>query len=145
MEISGLPVLNASLNAAAAGFIIAGLVCIKTGRKQAHIACMATALTASAVFLVSYLIYHFTKGEPTPFGGTGAIRMVYYVMLLTHIVLAVVNLPMIIVTVVPALRHRFDKHKRIARWTWPVWLYVSVTGILVYFFLYVWYPADPAN
>jgi len=144
MEIDDLPRLNASLNATATVFIIAGLVCIKTGRKRAHIACMATALTASAVFLTSYLIYHFTKGEPTPFGGAGAIRVVYYVMLLTHIVLAIVNLPMVIITVVPAVRGRFDRHKRMARWTWPVWLYVSITGILVYFFLYVWFPAGAA-
>ena len=140
MNWSQLPAINASFNATATFFIIAGLICIKLGRKRAHVACMMTALTASAAFLVGYLAHQYHKGEPMKFTGEGTIRTVYYVMLWSHMVLAAVNLPMIIATVVPAARQRFDKHKRLAKWTVPIWLYVSITGILVYFFLYVWYP-----
>ncbi|MEZ5327803.1 MAG: DUF420 domain-containing protein [Verrucomicrobiales bacterium] len=144
MDYSDLPVLNASFNATATVFIVSGLICIKRGNKRAHVACMVTALTASAAFLVGYLIHQYHKGEPMTFNGQGPIRTVYYVMLWSHMFLAAVNLPLIIMTVIPAVRQRFDRHKRLARWTLPIWLYVSVTGILVYFFLYVWYPAVPA-
>lgn len=144
MDYTDLPALNASFNAAATFFITAGLVCIKTGRKRAHVACMATALVASAAFLAGYLVHQVHKGAPMTFNGEGAVRTVYYCMLWSHMFLAAVNLPLIIMTVVPAVRQRFDRHKRLARWTLPIWLYVSVTGILVYFFLYVWYPSAPA-
>jgi len=138
-----LPFVYTILNGIATVFIIAGFLFIKSGRRIPHIACMVTALTASAGFLALYLVYHYTAGH-VPFAGTGAVRAVYFAILLTHIPLAVVNLPMIILTVIPALRKRFDRHKRLARWTLPVWLYVSVTGILVYLMLYVWFPSAPA-
>jgi putative membrane protein len=118
-----------------------GFAFIKTGRRVAHQRCMMGAFLTSAVFLVCYVAHKIlVKGVHTPFGGEGAIRTVYYVMLLTHIVLAIVIVPLVLVTMNRALRERFDAHKRIARWTWPLWLYVSVSGVLVYFFLYVWFP-----
>jgi uncharacterized membrane protein YozB (DUF420 family) len=138
MTVTELPAVNASLNAAATVFIVLGLIFIKAGRKKAHIVSMATALTISAAFLACYLYYHYHAGHVS-FAGEGWIRPVYLVLLVSHIILAVVNLPMIIITVVPALRQKFDKHKRWARWTAPIWLYVSVTGVLVYLMCYVWW------
>lgn len=135
MELSDLPGLNASLNACAFVCLVCGLIAIKSGKKKVHVGFMITALLFSAAFLTSYLIYHF-NAEPTKFQGQGGIRLVYFFILLTHIPLAMINLPMIIMTVVPAIRRRFDKHKRMARWTYPVWLYVSVTGVMVYWMLY---------
>ncbi|MEM7014563.1 MAG: DUF420 domain-containing protein [Verrucomicrobiota bacterium] len=140
MTLKDLPTLNASLNATATVLIIAGLICIKRGNKRAHIGFMIAALVTSAAFLTSYLIYH-AQTEPTRFAHHGWIRPVYFIILFTHIPAAAINLPMIICAVVPAIRSRFDKHKRVARWTYPVWLYVSVTGVLVYLILYVWYPS----
>ena len=140
MQLEDLPTLNASLNATATVMIVAGLICVKTGKVKAHIGFMIAALVASAAFLTSYLIYH-ANAEPTRFAHQGWIRTVYFFILFTHIPAAAVNLPMIIATVVPAIRKRFDKHMRVARWTYPLWLYVSVTGVLVYLILYVWYPA----
>lgn len=138
MEVTDLPSLNATLNSMSTVLLVAGWVAIKTGKKQAHIGFMAAALVVSAAFLTSYLIYHYYVGS-FPFRGKGWIRPVYFTILITHIFLAVVNLPMIIMTVVPALRRRFDRHKRMARWTLPVWLYVSVTGVLVYLMCYHWF------
>lgn len=141
MTLDDLPALNASLNGLATVFLVAGYLFIRSDRKPQHIACMVGALVASAVFLTSYLIYHFSKGEPTRFPVEyGAVRYVYYAILASHVLLAIVNLPMIIMTVVPALRRRFDRHRKIARWTWPVWMYVSVTGVIVYLMLYRWFP-----
>lgn len=145
MTVSDLPVLNASLNALSAVFIFAGWIFIRRGRRTAHIACMVTALTTSALFLASYLTYHYLKaGHVTKFAHEGWPRDVYLPLLTSHTILAVAVLPMIICTVVPALRARYDRHKRIARWTLPVWLYVSVTGVLVYFWLYQWFPGPVA-
>lgn len=138
MTVYDLPPLNATLNACATVFITLGLIFIKKGLKKAHIISMATALTFSAVFLGCYLYYHFHVLH-VKFAGTGPIKTFYYVLLATHVLLAIVNLPMIIMTVIPALRKRFEKHKSIARWTAPIWLYVSVTGVLVYFMCYEWY------
>jgi len=138
MTVYDLPPINATLNACATVFIILGLVFIKTGNKKAHIACMATALTFSAVFLGCYLYYHFHVLH-VKFAGTGPIKTFYYLLLISHVFLAIVNLPMIIMTVIPALKQRFDKHKRIAKWTAPIWLYVSITGVIVYQMCYVWY------
>ena len=140
MQLSDLPALNATLNSAATVFIVAGLVFIKKGNKKAHIICMISALVVSAAFLTSYLIYHYNH-PTTKFTHDGLPRMIYFFILATHVPLAALNLPMIILTVVPAARKRFDRHKRLARWTYPVWLYVSVTGVLVYLMLYRWYPA----
>jgi uncharacterized membrane protein YozB (DUF420 family) len=139
MNIADLPALNATLNAAATVLLLSGWASIKMNKKSAHICFMILALLVSAAFLTFYLIYHFNAGH-VPFHGTGFIKIFYLVMLFTHVVLAIANLPLIILTVIPAVQHRFDKHKRLARWTFPVWLYVSVTGVLVYLFCYVWFP-----
>lgn len=138
MNYTDLPALNALLNSIATILLVAGWICIKTGRRDAHIGFMVSALAVSAAFLTSYLIYHYHVGS-VPFQGTGGIRYVYFTILITHIILAIVNLPMIILTVIPAFRKRFDKHQRIARWTLPVWLYVSVTGVIVYLMCYIWF------
>lgn len=138
MTVYDLPPLNATLNACATVFIILGLCFIKAGKQRLHIASMVTALLFSAVFLGCYLYYHFHVLH-VKFAGTGPAKVFYYSLLISHVFLAIVNLPMIIMTVIPALRRRFDKHKRMARWTAPIWLYVSVTGVIVYQMCYVWY------
>jgi len=140
LSISDLPALNACLNGAAAVFLLLGWGFIRSERKRAHIAMMVCALVTSTLFLTSYLIYHFNVSVVTKFEAEGIVRPVYFFILATHIVLAFLVLPMVILTVVPALRARFDRHRRVARWTLPVWLYVSVTGVLVYLFLYQWFP-----
>jgi uncharacterized membrane protein YozB (DUF420 family) len=138
MELADLPTLNAVLNFCATVLLVAGWYCIKTRKVAGHITFMILALLVSAAFLTSYLIYHFNVGS-FPFQGKGWIRPVYFTLLITHVIMAVVNLPMIIMTVIPVLGRKFDKHKRIARWTLPVWLYVSVTGVLVYMMCYQWF------
>lgn len=138
MTVLDLPIVNATLNSCAAIFLVLGLVCIKARRVRAHIVCMSCALIVSTAFLACYLYYHSQVGHVV-FAGTGIVRTTYLLILWTHIPLAVVNLPMIIMTVIPALRGRFDKHKRLARWTLPIWLYVSVTGVIVYLMCYEWY------
>jgi uncharacterized membrane protein YozB (DUF420 family) len=135
MSVSDLPALNASLNGVAALFLLAGYVLIKRRQIPAHRACMVSALLVSALFLVSYVIYHANAGSK-PFPGTGSIRALYFSILITHVVLAAAILPMAIVTLSRALRERFDLHVRIARWTLPIWLYVSVTGVVIYVMLY---------
>ena len=142
MTVYDLPVVNATLNSLAAIFLIAGFICIKAKKAKAHILCMSCALLVSAAFLACYLYYHSVVRH-VPFAGQGGIRTVYFTLLISHIILAAVNLPMIILTVVPALRRRFDRHLRIARWTLPIWLYVSITGVIVYLMCYQWYgPPD---
>ncbi|MCB1226097.1 MAG: DUF420 domain-containing protein [Verrucomicrobiales bacterium] len=138
MSVNDLPVLNAVLNGAATVFIVAALLAIRAGRKRLHGGLMSVALVISACFLTSYLIYHYQAGH-VRFAGEGWTRPVYFTLLMSHVVLAAVNLPMILLTVIPVLRGRFDKHRRIARWTAPVWLYVSVTGVLVYLMCYQWF------
>ncbi len=141
MNIDSLPALNASLNALATAFLVAGYVFIRKGMKKQHIACMSTAILVSIAFLTSYLIYHYSKdGLVTKFTHTGLPRTIYLFILITHIPLAALVPPLVIVTVIPALRARFDRHRRLARWTFPIWLYVSVTGVLVYLMLYRWFP-----
>ena len=131
-----LPTVNATLNGVAALLLTAGLALILTGHKRAHQMCMSAALAVSAAFLACYLVYHAQVGS-TPFPGTGGWRFFYlYVLLLPHIVLAVVMLPMIAGTFWLAWTGRFGRHRRLARWTLPVWLYVSVTGVVVYVMLY---------
>ena len=139
MTLSDLPAVNATLNALATCFIIAGLVFIKKGNKRAHVRCMITAILVSAVFLTCYLIYHYWH-PVTRFTHPGWPKALYLTILFTHIPLAVLVVPLVILTVIPALRERFQRHKRVARWTYPVWLYVSVTGVLVYMMLYQWFP-----
>ncbi len=140
MTISDFPQVNAGLNSLSTVLLVAGWWFIKSERKQAHIACMAAALVASAVFLTCYLIYHFNVGS-VKFTTEGWPRMVYFPLLISHLILAIVVVPMVTLTVVPALRARYDRHKKFARWTLPVWLYVSVTGVLVYLMLYIWFPS----
>lgn len=142
MSVSDLPALNASLNALATLLLTLGLIFIKTGRRQAHRAAMLAALAVSILFLITYVAHKIlVRGVHTPFGGEGGIRMFYYSMLLSHVVLAMVIVPLVLITLSHALRARFDAHRAWARWTYPLWYYVSVTGVLVYFFLYVWFPA----
>jgi len=138
MKISDLPTLNATLNTVATVLLICGWTCIKFKRKAAHIAFMVLALLVSTAFLTSYLIYHFKVGH-VGFNGPAWSRKIYFPMLISHVVLAITILPMVIMTLIPAMRQRFDKHKRIARWTLPAWLYVSVTGVLVYLMCYIWF------
>ena len=133
--LTWLPTVNASLNALAALLLVAGFVMIRRGRVNAHRGFMIAAFTTSALFLVSYVIYHAGAGSK-PFGGQGAVRLVYFAILVSHVVLAAAILPLAIVTLARALRGRFDRHAAIARWTLPVWLYVSVTGVVVYLMLY---------
>ena len=135
MEISDLPALNAALNAIAAVFLTTGYVLIRRGRRLAHKRCMLGALTTSALFLTSYVIYHLNVGS-RPFSGQGPIRAVYFTILITHVVLAATILPLALVTTARGLRSQFDRHVRIARWTLPIWLYVSVTGVVIYLMLY---------
>ena len=130
-----LPTLNAILNATSAVCIVSGFLFIRRKRVNAHRACMITAVIASAFFLVSYLYYHAQVGS-VPFQGQGWIRPVYFTILISHTVLAVVIVPLVLVTLTRALRGRFDRHRQIARWTLPIWLYVSVTGVIVYWMLY---------
>jgi putative membrane protein len=141
MNVQELPLLNASLNGVATVFICAGLICIKSERKIAHITCMVVALIASAAFLASYLTYHYLKaGHVTHFTHPGWPRTLYFIILGTHTPLAVGVLPLIIFAVIRALQARYESHRRWARWAAPIWLYVSVTGVLVYLMLYVWFP-----
>jgi len=132
--------LNASLNATSACLLTAGYLCIRTGRVLAHKTCMILAFLCSSVFLVSYLVYHARVGS-VHFQGRGWIRPVYFTLLGTHTALAAVIVPMAILTLSRALREQFDRHRRIARWTLPLWLYVSVTGVVVYVLLYHVYAA----
>lgn len=139
LTISDLPGFNASFNGLSTIFIVLGWWFIRNEQKKAHIAMMVSALVASTIFLIGYLVYHYNV-PATKFEATGMVRTVYFFILITHIILAFFVLPMVIMTVVPAVRARFDRHRRIGRWTMPVWLYVSVTGVLVYLMLYRWYP-----
>lgn len=135
MQAADLPALNATLNAVAAGWLVLGYVLIRRGRRRAHRAAMLAACATSALFLASYLVYHSQAGS-RPFTGQGWIRPVYFTILVSHIVLAAAVLPLALVTLVRGLRARYDHHRRLARITLPVWLYVSVTGVVVYLMLY---------
>jgi putative membrane protein len=130
-----LPTLNATLNAIAAVLLVCGYIMIKRGRWEVHRRFMLAAFSTSALFLVSYVIYHANVGSK-PFAGQGAIRYVYFAILLTHVVLAALILPLALITLSHGLRSRFERHVPIARWTLPIWLYVSVTGVIVYLMLY---------
>jgi putative membrane protein len=132
---ASLPLVNACLNATSAALLTAGYVFIRRRRVTAHKTCMVSALLVSTLFLVSYVTYHSLAGS-RPFGGQGWIRAVYFPLLISHIVLAAVIVPLALVTVYRAVQGSFARHVRIARWTLPIWLYVSVTGVLVYWMLY---------
>lgn len=135
MTISDLPALNAVLNATAATLLVIGYVLIRRRRFRAHRAVMLAAFGTSTLFLISYLIYHANAGS-RPFPGQGTIRTVYLIILVSHIILAALIVPLALVTLTRGLRERFDRHVPIARWTLPIWLYVSVTGVIVYLMLY---------
>jgi putative membrane protein len=130
-----LPAVNAVLNATAAVLLVCGFALIRAGRKQAHRRVMLAAFGVSTVFLVCYLVHHWQVGAVL-FPGTGAIRSIYLSVLLTHTLLAITVPPLAIVTLSRGLGGRYDGHRRIARWTLPIWLYVSVTGVVVYWMLY---------
>src|SRR5437867_2832565 len=141
MSLSDLPPINASLNGLSAVFLAAGFVCIRRKNIIAHRRCMISAFATSTVFLACYLTYHFSVRAVTRFSGQGFIRPIYFTLLISHVLLAMLILPLAIVTLTRGLRERFDLHRKIARWTWPIWMYVSVTGVLVYLMLYQLYPA----
>ena len=140
MHLTSLPTLNAALNATSALLLLAGFLAIRARHLKAHIAFMMATCVVSTLFLISYLIYHAQVGS-VRFQGTGWIRPVYFGILISHTVLAIGIVPLVARTVFLAARRQFTAHVAIARWTLPLWLYVSVTGVLVYLLLYVFFPA----
>ena len=141
MHASDLPIVNASLNALSTVFLLAGITFIKSDRKQAHIVSMIAALITSTAFLACYLTYHVLKqGHVTRFTYPGWPKVLYFFILGTHVPLAFLTVPLVFMTITPAFQARYDKHRRMAKWTFPIWLYVSITGVLVYLMLYVWFP-----
>jgi uncharacterized membrane protein YozB (DUF420 family) len=138
VTVSDLPTVNALLNGTAAVLLAIGWTCIRRGRIDAHRRCMLAAFTASCLFLVSYVVYHAQAGS-RPFTGQGLARSVYFAILVTHVLLAAAILPLALVTLRRALGGDYARHRRIARWTFPVWMYVSVTGVVIYLMLYHWH------
>src|SRR5688572_28519050 len=138
MEIANLPALNAMLNGTAAVFLTAGYVLIRRGQWEMHKRCMLATLVTSALFLISYVVYHLNVGS-RPFPGQGIARGIYFTILLTHVVLAATILPLALTTTARGLAAQYDRHVRIARWTLPIWIYVSVTGVVIYLMLYQMY------
>lgn len=138
LEIGDLPALNATLNGTSAAFLTCGYVFIRRGQISRHKRCMLGALATSACFLVSYVLYHANAGS-RPFPGTGAVRYLYFAILITHVVLAATILPLALITASRGLRAQYTRHVKIARWTLPIWLYVSVTGVVIYVMLYQMY------
>lgn len=139
MEIADLPGLNAALNSLSALLLATGLVMIRRGREKAHRACMLGAFVASTLFLAGYLFYHANAGR-TVFSDPAWFRPIYLGILLTHTLLAMVIVPLVLATIWFALRDRRATHRRLARWTWPIWMYVSVTGVVIYLLLYQIFP-----
>lgn len=145
MSIHDLPAVNASLNALSAIFLTLGFIFIHRKNISAHKCCMISAFVTSCVFLMCYLTYHTYLGVvlhrgPTKFLNPSWFRPIYLTILLTHTILAIIIVPLILITLWRAKKERFELHKKIARWTWPLWMYVSVTGVIVYWLLYVKYP-----
>jgi putative membrane protein len=134
-----LPAVNAALNGTSALLLATGYLCIRRKKITAHKVCMLSAFGTSTLFLISYLTYHYHVGS-IRFAGRGGIRILYFAILISHTILAAAIVPLALVTLYRALRGRFDRHVRIARWTLPIWLYVSVTGVIVYWMLYHLYP-----
>lgn len=144
MNLDLFPPINAALNGLALLFLTAGHYFIRVRKdRKTHRKLMTAAIAVSATFMTSYLTYHFLKdGVHTRLGTDGLPAYFYYAMLISHILLAMINLPLILITFALALRGRYETHRKWARWTFPIWYYVSVTGVLVYFFLYQWFPGD---
>ncbi|HSB77069.1 MAG TPA: DUF420 domain-containing protein [Terriglobales bacterium] len=142
LDYTAFPAINATLNGTSALLIITGRGLIKRGRVAAHRACMIAAVVASTLFLVGYLYYHSRAGV-IHFQGQGVVRPAYFAILITHTVLAVIIVPLVVITLARAWRGAFDRHRAIARWTFPVWLYVSITGVIIYVMLYRLYAAAP--
>jgi len=140
MTIHDLPAVNASLNGLSAIFLTAGYIFIRQKNKPAHRNCMVAAFVTSIVFLACYLTYHFSVQTVTHFREPAWFRPIYLAILLSHTVLAMVIVPLILLTLNHARRQNFEAHKKIARWTWPLWMYVSVTGVAVYLLLYRIFP-----
>jgi uncharacterized membrane protein YozB (DUF420 family) len=142
IPVRNLPALNAALNAASALFLLTGYVLIRRRNVAGHRLCMLAAVTASGLFLVSYLIYHYHVGS-VAFQGRGWARAVYFTILISHTILAAAIVPLVLVTLTRALKGSYEKHRAIARWTFPLWVYVSITGIVVYWMLYHLYRPLP--
>lgn len=140
MTLHDLPAIEGTLNGLSALFLSAGFVFIKQKKVAAHRACMIAAFCASVIFLILYLTYHIFVHTVTYFRDPAWFKPIYITILTTHTILAVVIVPLVLMTLSRALRQRFDKHKKIARWTWPLWMYVSVTGVAVYLILYQIFP-----
>ncbi|MFL2843170.1 MAG: hypothetical protein CBD09_04720 [Puniceicoccaceae bacterium TMED149] len=135
-----LPSINAGLNGLATILLTLGYIFIRSGREQQHRTCMVSAFIVSAIFLFFYLLHKYlVQGVHTPFAGEGFWKSFYYAMLISHIILAMIIVPLILMTLSLAIRGKRETHKKWARWTFPIWYYVSVTGVLVYFFLYQWF------
>jgi uncharacterized membrane protein YozB (DUF420 family) len=134
------PIINASLNGTSAVLLVTAHTMIKRDRMALHRALMLTAVATSTLFLVSYLYYHYHVGS-VHFPGQGWPKRIYFTILISHTILAPAIVPLVIITLTRALRERFDRHRAIARWTYPLWLYVSVTGVVIYFMLYRWFAA----
>jgi len=140
--VNALPAVNATLNATSGVLLLGGFMMIKRHKIALHRRFMLAACFTSLAFLCCYVLNHYLRhGVVTHFRGTGAVRPLYFTILTTHTILAIVIVPLAIVTVFRGLKMRVEKHRRIARWTFPLWMYVSVTGVLVYFFLYQWFPS----
>ena len=141
MSVSDLPALNACLNGLATVLLTAGFILIKQGRMAAHRACMLSAFGVSAIFLITYVLHKIlVRGVHTPIGAEGAIKAIYLTMLFSHIILAMAIVPLVLITLNHAFKGRLIVHRQWARWTFPIWYYISVTGVLIYFFLYQWFP-----
>jgi putative membrane protein len=142
MDISLLPALNAILNSTSAVLMITGHRFMHKGRIGAHRACMIAAVSSSSLFLISYVYYHLHAGV-IRFQGTGWIRPVYFAILTSHTILAVAVVPLVLAALTLGLRGNFEKHRPAARWTYPIWLYVSITGVVIYFMVYHWFAPTP--
>jgi len=140
MSISDLPAVNACLNGLSAIFLTAGYVFIRRKNQAAHRNCMVSAFVTSALFLACYLTYHLSVQVVTRFKEPAWFRPIYLTVLITHTILAVAVVPLVLMTLHRAVKQRFELHKKIARWTWPIWMYVSLTGVLIYLWLYQIFP-----
>ncbi len=140
LNLRFMPAVNACLNATSAALLVAGYVAVKRGRRELHRGLMMAAFVASALFLIGYLAYHAVHGD-TKFGGVGAVRTIYLLLLASHVILSIGVVPLCFTAFYFAWRQAFDRHKRVTRVLWPIWLYVSVTGVAVFLMLRPYYPA----